>query len=126
MRGPYDNGDGRNKWIGVGCRHCALKPQCTPGRERAIAIVVKLERVRESMRKRMRQPAAEQRYNQRIATVEPVFASVQDAMAFRRASSRHGASVIVEVLLKILAHNLSRLAAAGKLSCVRYYFEPEF
>jgi hypothetical protein len=74
----------------------------------------------------MRPPTARQRYNQRIATVEPVFASIQDAMAFRRASARHSSSVLAEVLLKVLAHNLSRLAAARKLSCVWCDFEPEF
>jgi transposase len=126
MRGPFDNGDGRNKWLGVGCGDCTLKSQCTPGRERSIAVDVELERLRAAMRQRMQQPAAQQRYNQRIATVEPVFAGLQDTMAYRRASARHSASVVAEALLKILAYNLSRLAAARRLSCVLCYFEPLF
>lgn len=126
MRGPYDNGDGRRKWVGVGCGSCSLKPQCTTGRERAIIVDVQLERLRGAMRQRMQESDAQQRYNQRIATVEPVFSSIQETMAFRRASARHGASVVAEVLLKILTHNLSRLAAARRLSCVWCCFEPIF
>ncbi len=71
-------------------------------------------------------PGARERYNQRMATVEPVFANLEETMGFRRASSRHTTSIVAEVLLNVLAHNLSRLAAARKLSCVCCIFEPEF
>ena len=123
MVGPYDDGDGRKKWMGAGCGDCALKPRCTKGRRRALTLQPELERVREQMRKRMQQPGARQRYNRRIATVEPVFASLESVMGFRRASSRHARSVVAEVLLKILTHNLARLASAARLFCVWCSFE---
>lgn len=36
MRGPFADGHGRRKWVGVGCAECPDKPQCTPGRARAL------------------------------------------------------------------------------------------
>lgn len=126
MLGPYNEAGGRTKWMGSGCRECALKPKCTSGRARAVTIDRELERLRGLMRDRLEQPGARDRYNHRIATVEPVFASIEEAMGFRRASSRHADTIVAEVLLKILAHNLRRLVAARKLSCVWCCFEPVF
>lgn len=126
MRGPHAESDGRIKWLGVGCDQCALKSQCTPGKVRALVIHRQTERAVAAMRERWEQPGAQARYNQRIATVEPVFANLEETMGFRRASSRHKKSVVAEVLLNVLAHNLSRLVAALKLSCVWCIFEPEF
>ena len=39
-------------------------------------------------------------------------------MGFRRSSSRHPTTIVAEVLLKIVAHNLSRITAARRLACV--------
>jgi hypothetical protein len=63
------------------------------------------------MRERMAMPGAKERYNRRIATVEPVFSYIEDAMGFRRASSRKTETVKSEILLKVLAYNLLRLRA---------------
>jgi hypothetical protein len=38
------------------------------------------------MRARMEAPGGRERYNRRIATVEPVFSNLESAMGFRRAS----------------------------------------
>ena len=70
------------------------------------------------MRDRMAQPGAVERYNKRIATVEPVFSFIEDTMRFRRASSQHKDTVVSEVFLKILAYNIDRLIRAKRLSCV--------
>ena len=67
------------------------------------------------MAARMRQAGARERYGERIATVEPVFAQLQDRMGFRRVSSRHEPSVIAEPALKVLAYNLGRIIAARRL-----------
>jgi hypothetical protein len=53
-----------------------------------------------------------------MATIEPVFASVEDGMAFRRVASRHPRTVRAEVLLKLLAHNIRRLLTRRRLFCV--------
>jgi transposase len=123
MVGPWADTGGRTKWLGSGCGECALKPKCTSGRARSLTIHRELERVRGLMRDRLDQPGGQQRYNQRIATVEPVFASLEDAMGFRRASSRHADTIVAEIFLKILAHNLLRLSAARRLFCVRCFFQ---
>jgi transposase len=122
MFGPYPNDkEGKQwKWVGVGCGTCALKPQCTEGRERSLNIDFSKERAREAMHERFARPAAKERYNQRIATVEPVFSYLEDAMGFRRSSSRHAKTVVSEVLLKILSYNVARLIAARRLSCVLF------
>jgi len=69
---------------------------------------------------RMAQPDAQARYARRMATVEPVFASVEHDMGFRRSCSRHPRTIGAEVLLKLLAHNISRLLARTRLFCVAY------
>lgn len=116
MNGPYRESDGRTKWIGVGCAACELRPQCTKGRTRSLAIDEELDRVRGAMRERMSAPGGRERYNRRIATIEPVFSNLESAMGYRRASSRFERTVLAEVLLKALAHNVSRLLGTRKLS----------
>jgi transposase len=115
MLGPYANDkEGRElKWVGVGCSSCSLRPQCTPGRQRALHIDAAKERARDAMRTRMARPGAKERYNQRIATIEPVFSFLEHAMRFRRSSSRRKQTVISEVLLKTLAYNIDRLIRAA-------------
>lgn len=118
MRGPTRHSDGRTMWKGDACAGCPLRPQCTPGEQRTLTANLELERVRAAMRARRATPEGRARYNQRMATVEPVFANIEDAMGFRRASARHGETILAEVLLKLLAHNISRLIALKPLSCV--------
>lgn len=123
MLGPYPNNKEHTefKWVGVGCSDCALKPRCTRGQARAIQINPDKERARRSMKERMAQPGAKERYNQRIATVEPIFAFLEEAMGFRRASSRDPRTVVSEIFLKVLAYNIDRLIRAEReaerLSC---------
>ncbi len=123
MLGPYPNNKQHTefKWVGVGCKDCPLKPRCTKGETRAIQLNPDKERARQAMRERMAQPGAKERYNKRIATVEPIFAFLEDAMGFRRASSPDPRTVVSEIFLKILAYNIDRLIRAErnaeKLSC---------
>jgi transposase len=114
MRGPFADANGRQKWIGVGCGDCSLRPECTPGRERALTV----SPAAEAMRERLARPGARQRYNRRIATVEPVFSAIEDSMGYRRVSSRLPETVKAEILLKVLAHNVSRLVTAKRLRAV--------
>jgi hypothetical protein len=121
MSKPRLMGNGRYQWNGLGCTKCELRPQCTskaPGRPRSLTADMSLEKVRIEMRTRMAKPDAAKRYGQRIATVEPVFSNIEDSMGFRRSSSRHPTTIVAEVLLKIVAHNLSRITAARRLACV--------
>jgi transposase len=114
MRGPYPDANGRLKWIGVGCAECPDRAQCTPGRERALTVSMAAE----AMRERLARPGARERYNRRISTVEPVFSEIEDSMGYRRVSSRLPETVKAEILLKILAHNVSRLVTAKRLHAV--------
>jgi len=114
MRGPFDDANGRKKWIGVGCAECPLKQACTPGRERALTVSMAAE----AMRDRLSRSGARERYNRRISTVEPVFSEIEDSMGYRRVSSRLPETVKAEILLKILTHNVSRLITAKRLRAV--------
>lgn len=114
MRGPYPDANGRLKWIGVGCSDCPEKPRCTPGRERALTV----SPAAEAMRDRLERKGARERYNRRIATVEPIFSAIEDTMGFRRVSSRLPETVRAEILLKVLAHNVARLVTAKRVRCV--------
>lgn len=125
MKGPYREPDGRTKWTGVGCATCELRARCTKGRTRSLVIDEELDRVRGAMWKRMSAPGGQERYNRRIATIEPVFSNLESTMGYRRASSRHEPTVVAEVLLKALAHNVSRLLSARKLSRVYCLVTPD-
>lgn len=118
MRGPFDDHSGRTKWLGDGCPQCALRPQCTKGEARAFTASLERERIRAAMQDRLATPEGKARYGRRMAIVEPVFADIEDVMGFRRASSRQRAAVIAEVLLKVLAHNLSRILQAARLTAI--------
>ena len=118
MSPPSPHHSGRTVWAGIGCADCSLRSKCTPGTKRSLTANHNLEKVRDEMRARMAQPDARERYGQRIATIEPVFSNIEEVMGFRRASSRFPATIQAEVLLKVLAHNLSRLSAARRLACV--------
>jgi len=110
MNGPGTDGPGKRRWSGIGCDKCKLKSRCTDGKTRVITRRETLEDLKQEMRERMKAPGAVERYNQRIATIEPVFSNIEDNMSFRRASSRFAQTIKAEILLKLLAHNLQRLA----------------
>lgn len=118
MHGPRRHSDEHTMWTGIGCSQCPLRPECTKGRTRTLLVNVELDRLREAMQARLAEPGAKARYNRRIATVEPVFSNIESTMGYRRASSRFEQTIVAEVMLKVLAHNLSRLLAARRLSRV--------
>ena len=123
MRGPKSKGKGVKRWLGDGCRTCTLRERCcTPGLKcRTYTANLDFERARNEMRARLTSPEGRAAYGARMATIEPIFASLESDMGFRRASSRHEQTVLAEVLLKLLAHNIGRLMAArahAGLSCV--------
>jgi transposase len=116
MRGPYADGVGRGqRYEGVGCADCSLKAQCTSSSKRTLVVRKSFDEARRLMRERLAAPGAKARYNQRIATIEPVFAHLESTMKYRRTTTRHERGVIAEVLLKLLAHNVSRLINARPL-----------
>lgn len=121
MNGPYPQADGRTLWRGNRCTTCELQPKCVKGKSRALAIDVSSDRLRNAMRARLATVDGRARYNQRIATIEPVFAYVEAVMNYRRVSSRKPSTVLAEILLKILAYNIDRLRRAtrraGTLAC---------
>ena len=112
MEGPESDGVGRTRFKGLGCETCSLHDKCTKSKRRVLVIRPKLENARASMTTRMSEQGAADRYNQRIATIEPVFGELQHAMNYRRVSSRHKDGIRAEILLKVLAYNLRRLLAA--------------
>lgn len=118
MKGSSGGKTGRFFHRGDGCATCSLRPQCTTSIVRTITLDPELEKARRAMLERMAEPGASERYGQRIATVEPVFSNIEDTMSFRRSSTRHPVASKAEILLKILTHNLLRLAAARRLRLV--------
>jgi transposase len=125
MDGPIRHSEGRTQWTGVGCTDCSLRARCTDGKYRSFTANLELDRLRAAMSARMAAADGKQRYNRRIATVEPVFSNIESTMGYRRASSRWESTVIAEVMLKVLAHNVSRLLAAKQLSCVYCFLMPD-
>lgn len=121
MEGPFKDGNAA-RYHGVGCAACPLRAKCIKGKRKYLTISPAYLEVRKAMQARMQQPGAAKRYNKRIATIEPVFASIQDNMGFRRLSSQKEQGIRAEILLKALAHNISRLAAPYVRLCrVRFW-----
>jgi transposase len=117
MLGPKKDRLGEVRWEGQGCATCALKTSCTRGKQRKLIVNPRFDAARMEMRQRMSEPNAAERYGKRIATVEPVFSILEDRMQYRRVSTRHEKNSVAEILLKLLAYNLVRLAkATHKLS----------
>ena len=125
MKGPRKSGrPGQELYEGIGCASCELRPKCTSKPVRTLVIRRSFEEFRRLMRERMAQPDAKARYNQRIATIEPVFSNIESTMKYRRATTRHDSGILGEILLKLLAHNVSRLIAAKRLCRVSVSLEP--
>jgi len=118
MRGPYQQGQHRRMWRGEGCEGCVLKAACTNAKVRTLNQDPEADRLHQAMRTRLAAPGAQERYHQRIATVEPVFVYLEDTLGYRRASSRWTATVQAEIYLKILAYNLMRLHTVGAVLSV--------
>jgi transposase len=118
LDGPFKDGE-KLRYHGVGCGACPQKDSCTKGTKRILTLKPEYQKTQQQMAARMAQPGAHERYGKRIATVEPVFAQIEDRMGFRRLSSRHEPSVLAELALKVLAYNLGRLMSAQRLCRVR-------
>ena len=122
MHGPYKGTGDTQNWRGRGCESCALRPQCTSGKQRTLSISATTERLHKAVSDRLAMPGGQERYNKRIATVEPVFSYIEDAMHFTRASSRRTKTVHAEVMLKVIGYNILRLnAAAGRARSLRVF-----
>jgi len=112
MRGPLRDKTWE-RYRGVGCPECPLRPECTDAQTRTFAIDREYERVANAMRERMSRPDARGYYLERIATIEPVFSNIESAMGYRRVTARQPATIRAEIMLKVLSHNVSRLIAGG-------------
>lgn len=122
MQGPMSDGPERVRYNGVGCAGCPLLSKCTDKKVRSLTIRPRLEQAREAILERMKDPAAMENYKDRCCTVEPVFSGLQDQMGFRRISSRLATTARAEIMLKVLAYNLSRLSKAKRLCRVFIIF----
>lgn len=95
-------------WDLASCRACALKPQCTPAKERRISRW-EHEEVLETMQRRLdREPRA---MRIRRQTVEHVFGTLKAWMGATHFKTRRLKNVSAEMSLQVLAYNLKRVIA---------------
>ena len=103
-----ENGLVLNRYWSSNCGRCALKPGCTPGKERRVtrweheevieAMQARLDRMPDAMRIRRR-------------TVEHVFGTIKDWMGRNHFKTRTLQRVKTEMGLHILAYNIKRAIA---------------
>lgn len=122
MQGPSPDGPEQIRYNGVGCLHCPLREKCTDKKVRSLTLRPRLEEARKAMLAKMQSPEAAHNYRRRCCTVEPVFSGLQDQMGFRRVSTRLASAARAEIMLKVLAYNLSRLAKGDRLRRVFIIF----
>ena len=95
-------------WNLSSCRSCALKPQCTPAKERRVTRW-EHEDVLEAMQRRLdREPHA---MRVRRQTVEHVFGTLKAWMGATHFKTRRLPNVAAEMSLQVLAYNLKRTIA---------------
>jgi len=126
MRGPVKDGGGRLRYLGVGCDVCPLRERCTSGPQRSLAINPAYELAKKQMQERLAHPDGKAFYNKRLSIIESVFSNIEDAMGYRRATARVERSILAEVFLKVLAHNMSRLLRRKALEIFVLTVESEF
>ena len=112
MSGPFRDGGATISWHGLGCGSCPLRAQCTTGKYRKLRHNPVTAEMRASLTERMTAADRQALYAKRGPIVESMYSVLEDAMGFRRVSSRHRATVQAEIVLKVLAYNLTRLWAA--------------
>lgn len=112
MQGPHREEGSTVKWLGVGCPTCPLRAQCTTAKARKITHNLATVTLRAELGARMEEPARKAVYSKRGPVVESMYSVLEDAMGFRRVSSRLPATSQSEIVLKILAYNVTRLWAA--------------
>lgn len=112
MSGPFRTKGSEVRWHGLGCGKCPLRAQCTTSPYRTIRHNPVTADLRAALTERMTDPGRQALYAKRGPIVESMYSVLEDGMGFRRASSRHPATVQAEIVLKILAYNLTRLWAA--------------
>lgn len=125
MIGPTVRKNGDWTWRGDGCKSCPLRAQCTDSKtNRVVTARPDFEKAREAMRTRMARSDAPKVYGGRMAIIEPVFSSWEDAMHFARSSSRKPTTVTAEIVLKVLAHNIDRLLRRSPQGTVWLVVDP--
>jgi transposase len=122
MKGPFSDGQHRLRYNGIQCDECPLLDKCTDKKVRSLTVRPRLDEARAAMLKAMEDPAAVHNYKRRCCTVEPVFSGLQDQMGFRRISTRLERAARAEIMLKVLAYNLSRLSKNERLCRVFLIF----
>lgn len=105
----------RRRYKTRACFDCPLHDQCTSKKQRTIERT-RATWIREDLAKRMSDPQKQERYRQRKAMVEPVFSVLRLKQGLTRFRRRHAQGARLELMLHLIAYNLSRVVAAGFLS----------
>ncbi len=111
MTGPHKDQGTAIKWLGVGCLTCPLRDQCTTAKALKLCHNPATASLREELAQRMAEPDHKAFFRKRGVIVEPMYSVLEDAMQYRRVSSRHPATVQAEVVLKVLVYKQSRIWA---------------
>jgi hypothetical protein len=94
------------------CEGCSLRHKCTEGKHGRTIKRYGVDEYKEVMRQVLLQPAAQSKYRQRQAMVEPVFSEIKLIQGLTRFKRRGLKKVRVEFSLHCMAYNLRK--AVGK------------
>ncbi len=100
-----ENGQKMRRYWTNACRTCAIKDQCTTGKERRITRW-EYEHVLEAVRKRLDETPQAMRV--RRETVEHFFGTMKARMGATHLLMKRLANVATEMALSVLAYNLAR------------------
>ena len=118
----YRNSE-RRRYKTKACFSCPLHDQCTSKKQRIIERT-RATRMREQLAQRMSDPDKAERYRQRKAMVEPVFSVLRLKQRLTRFRRCHARGARLELLLHLMAYNLSRVVAAELLRVFLHLFWP--
>lgn len=96
------------RYRGRACGDCPLKLQCTTSEKGRTLRRYEVDEYKEAMREVLSQSGAKEKYRQRKAMVEPVFAELRERQGLTRFRRRGLRKVRVEFALHCMAYNLKR------------------
>lgn len=101
----------RRRYKTKACFTCPLHDQCTSKKQRILERTAATAH-REQLARRMTDPQKQARYRQRKAMVEPVFSVLRLKQGLNRFRRRHARGARLEMMLHLMAYNVSRAIAA--------------
>ncbi len=115
------NGRKYRYYIGKECSDCPIRSQCTKSARGRSIKRYDGEELKEAMMQVLQHPRAKEKYRQRKALVEPVFAELKERQSLKRFHRRGLQKVKIEFAIHCVAYNLKRAIRLSDGLCLTFF-----